>query len=59
MSLLPDDPDHHPDPTPFLAYFFYAITLMALLAATGIIWGITQDANWHGFGGITDILTTL
>lgn len=43
---------HDHDPIPFLAYTFYALVLICLLAGAGIMWGITQDQNWHGFGGV-------
>jgi hypothetical protein len=44
------EPRHH-EPAPIIAYIMFTLIVFAVLAGAGVMWGITQDANWHGFGG--------
>lgn len=50
MSASPKHP-HRSEPTPFIAYMVFLILALCLLSAAAIMWGITQDKNWHGFAG--------
>lgn len=43
-------------PTPIIGYMLYVIVLCGLLAAIGIMWGVTQDRNWHGLSGVLSVL---
>lgn len=48
--------DRHPsDPVPFFAYALYLFIMLSVIGSGAIMWGITQDAGWHGFGGVVHL----
>jgi hypothetical protein len=49
------EPRHH-EPLPIIAYIMLALVAMCVLAGIGVMWGITQDAGWHGFGGAITLM---
>jgi hypothetical protein len=57
MSQMPQRRDH--DRTPVIAYMLLLIVACVAIAAVGVMWGITQDQNWHGFGGVITVFSAL